>query len=87
MTRVKEFSHFFAIFLMAEVQLVMPLSAVKVEVVFRFGNFAFQHKATQNQMFCLSLYLLFFVCYRYNYCIVCFRVVFYIYSYVNTDKD
>ena len=76
MTRVKEFSHFFAIFLMAEVQLVMPLSAVKVEVVFRFGNFAFQHKATQNQMFCLSLYLLFFVCYRYNYCIVYFRVAF-----------
>ena len=41
MTRIKVFSHFCAIFLMVEVQLLMSLSAVKAEVIFRFGNFSF----------------------------------------------
>ena len=78
MTRVKEFLHFCAIFLMVEVQLVMSLSPVKAEVVFRFGNFAFLTQSDSKPNVLFELIFLFFVCYRYNYCIVYFRVAFYI---------
>ena len=60
MTRIKEFSHFCAIFLMVEVQLVMTLSAVNAEVVFRFGNFAFSTPSDSKPNVLLELIFIVF---------------------------
>ena len=72
---------------MVEVQLVMPLSAVKAEVVFKFGNFAFSALSGSKQNVLFELIFIVFLFVTYNIIVLyILRVVFCIYSYVNTDK-
>ena len=64
---------------MVEVQLVMPLSAVKAEVVFKFGNFAFSALCDSKQNVLFELMFIAFLFVTYNIIVLYILGLFFVF--------